>query len=80
MEEIKAMNKIGFDFTGRKPAINTAQNMAMTLSQWIGPENGDCKIEDIVYKNAARDIKRGNEIKQFIELLTPKNCYITLRS
>ena len=74
------MNQIGFEFVGRKAALPTSSNLAMALHNWRGTENGDCKIDDIIYKSSARDIDRPKEIQELIELLVPANCYITLRS
>ena len=54
--------------------------MAQNLANWRGPENGDCTIEDIIYKNSARDIDRPEEIKKCTEMLIPSTCYITLRT
>ena len=38
MHELKTMNRIGFDFTGRKPALATSSSLALALSAWRGTE------------------------------------------
>ena len=56
------MNRIGFDFTGRKAALQTSSSLALALNVWRGTENGDCRIEDIIFKGSARETDRPDEI------------------
>ena len=62
MQELKTMNRIGFDFTGRKAALQTSSSLALALNVWRGTENGDCRIEDIIFKGSARETDRPDEI------------------
>ena len=69
-EEMK-MSKINFDYLIAKSSVKTSNSYAKRLNSWTRPENGDCKIEDILYKPYAYTKFRKEEIMQYLNLLTP---------
>ena len=78
-DEKKTMSNLAFDFLTARPARMTANMLASRLNSWKGFDGGDCDIEDVLYKPYASMVYRPNDIKNYLDLLTPKNCYIVHR-
>ena len=76
------MGEIDFAFYQPHPAKVTTRLVAEMLDAWDvdrAKMGNDCKIEDILYKQYAA---RGpaEKVIEYINLLTPDNCYIIHRN
>ena len=61
------------------PAKMMAKNLAGRLNTWDEQSQHECPIDDILYKPYANLNFRKDTISQFLQLLTPQNCYIIHR-
>ena len=80
-DEQSKMSDINFEYLLRDSALSCSENQSDALSDWLDHEGSlDCKIEELLYKPYAQRIWRPNEIKKYLDMMNPKNCFIIHQS
>ena len=76
------MGEINFAFDQPIKAKNTALKLAGILDTWCedrADRGEDCNVKDILFKPFASGNTKEEKVMEYLEKLTPHNCYIVHR-
>ena len=65
------MSDINFQFLQRSGALPYSMTKANALNNWQEEATSECAIEDILFRPYSKGVWRPDEIKRYLNLLTP---------
>ena len=80
-QEKKVMSEINFQFVQRSPAMAYSKTRASALNNWNENAPNKVSIDEILFQPYSRaSVWRPDEVKRYLDMLTPQACYIVHQS